>query len=376
MSTFNAWITTADYASGSRDGLKLGQVFSLLQFSFNGLHIFVESSSQHAAEYRIGQFRDKSFREPLLNFWKTCSILYSKRNLEETFTQHQALVQSVLRGFSTWPAAFLPILFNVCRDSLNLASKCNKIAKLSNTSSEHIEIAARTLNRAFTTCTTDRAPLANSRKWGAYYIIGLLFKAYFKLDNLSLSANIVKAAQVSELPDISFFPKSHIVTYRYYMGIIAFLNEDYTKACEELEEAFKLCSKKETRNPEIILTYLIPSALIGQQKSPSDEIFSKYPLIADRYQQFCRSLRQGNIQEYDQALLKNQVLFIRQRVYVTLEKGRSLCLRNLIRKVWKFRGGGTRMPLEDFRLALSCAGFEVKSDEAECCVANMIYRVS
>ena len=33
------------------------------------------------------------------------------------------------------------------------------------------------------------------------------------------------------MPDLSVFPKSHIVTFKYYVGVIKFLEEDYTAVC-------------------------------------------------------------------------------------------------------------------------------------------------
>ena len=33
------------------------------------------------------------------------------------------------------------------------------------------------------------------------------------------------------MPDLSVFPKSHIVTFRYYVGVIKFLEEDYAAVC-------------------------------------------------------------------------------------------------------------------------------------------------
>jgi len=39
----------------------------------------------------------------------------------------------------------------------------------------------------FTLCLSDRAALEESRKWGTYYIVNLLFKTYFKV---SMDASI------------------------------------------------------------------------------------------------------------------------------------------------------------------------------------------
>jgi hypothetical protein len=33
------------------------------------------------------------------------------------------------------------------------------------------------------------------------------------------------------MPDLSAFPKSHQVTFKYYLGVIQFLEEDYVKVC-------------------------------------------------------------------------------------------------------------------------------------------------
>lgn len=74
-----------------------------------------------------------------------------------------------------------------------------------------------------------RAPLDQSRKWGIYYTTNLLFKTYFKLNHISLCKNILRALQASstDMPPFESFPKSHIVTFRYYIGVIHFLEEDY-----------------------------------------------------------------------------------------------------------------------------------------------------
>lgn len=75
---------------------------------------------------------------------------------------------------------------------------------------------------------------------------------------------------------------------------------------------------------------------------------------------------------------------------MTLERGRDIALRNLLRKV--FIAGGfeepkeenaapvrrTRIPLTEFQAAISMGsgGETVDPDEVECLLANMIYKVS
>lgn len=85
---------------------------------------------------------------------------------------------------------------------------------------------------------------------------------------------------------------------------------------------------------------------------------------------------------------------VRRRIYLPLERGRDLALRNLFRKV--FIAGGfepvkddnasqapirrTRIPLTEFAAALRIGTkaddkARVDMDEVECLLANMIYKV-
>ena len=77
----------------------------------------------------------------------------------------------------------------------------------------------------------DRSALEESRKWGTYNIINLLFKTYFKLNSISLSKNVLKAIQAykGDMPSLDAFPKAHQVTFKYYVGVIQFLEENYVE---------------------------------------------------------------------------------------------------------------------------------------------------
>ena len=80
--------------------------------------------------------------------------------------------------------------------------------------------------------------------------------------------------------------------------------------------------------------------------------------------------------------------FVKRRIYLTLERGRDIALRNLFRKV--FIAGGfeepkapgeepvrrTRITLATFAAAVSIGDNEMmENDEVECLLANMIYKV-
>lgn len=79
--------------------------------------------------------------------------------------------------------------------------------------------------------TLNRAPIQESRKWAIYYIINLLFKTYFKLNKARLSRTILKNlhAYQGNMPQLDQFPKSQQVTFKYYEGVLFFLEENYVE---------------------------------------------------------------------------------------------------------------------------------------------------
>lgn len=50
---------------------------------------------------------------------------------------------------------------------------------------------------------------------------------------MGLSKNLLRALNASavDLPEMEAFPKSQIVTFKYYVGVIHFLDENYAEVC-------------------------------------------------------------------------------------------------------------------------------------------------
>lgn len=72
--------------------------------------------------------------------------------------------------------------------------------------------------------------MSESRKWAVYCIANLQFKTYFKLKTITLCKNLIKSIEAqADMPPWNLYPKAHRVTYMYYCGVIAFLQEDYNK---------------------------------------------------------------------------------------------------------------------------------------------------
>ncbi|MCJ1271264.1 COP9 signalosome (CSN) subunit [Lobaria immixta] len=255
---------------------------------------------------------------------------------------------------------------------------------------ERLEDAARVINRMFTLCISDRAPIEESRKWGLYYTTNLLFKTYFKLNKIGLSKNIILALQAAQtdMPPMDAFPKSHIVTFEYYVGVMSFLDDNYIRAEEHLTDALNLCHKDSHRNKELILTYLIPCHLLTTHTLPSTSLLRPYPRLLKLFTPLSTCIRRGDLSGFDAALAAGEDEMVKRRIYLTLERGRDIALRNLLRKV--FLAGGfeegkdgesirrTRVPLEEFVAAVRLGSRgevgRVESDEVECLLANMIYK--
>lgn len=194
------------------------------------------------------------------------------------------------------------------------------------------------------------------------------------------------------MPDLDAFPRSHIVTFKYYVGVIQFLEEDYVTAEESLTSAWHMCHRSATRNIELILTYLIPTLLLTKQRLPSSHLLSPYPRLARLFAPLVSAIRSGSLSAFDTALADGEAELVKRRIYLTLERGRDVCLRNLLRKVYLAAGSDedgkrrTRIKVDEFSAAIRVAERMGKDDmtdrekleneEVECLVANMIYKVS
>jgi hypothetical protein len=217
------------------------------------------------------------------------------------------------------------------------------------------------------------------------------------------------------------------VTFKYYVGVIYFLEENYEEVrqrntsnqCQDADPPFspRNISPKPgnyaTKTPSatksewtpssldcalteshpltyhrLILTYLIPCHLLTTHTLPTLTLLSPYPHLQELFLPLSRCIKKGDLAGFDAALVAGEDEFVKRRIYLTLERGRDIAVRNLLRKV--FIAGGfeeakdantppvrrTRIPVAEFGAAISLGSKEtMDSDEVECLLANMIYRV-
>ncbi|KAI5303156.1 60S ribosomal protein L20 [Ascosphaera pollenicola] len=299
----------------------------------------------------------------------------------------------------------------------------------------NLEETSRIINRMFTLCLQDRSPIEESRKWGVYYIANLSFKTFFKLGSISSCRSLLHAIEATQfdMPPLENFPKSHIVTYKYFVGLMAFLEEKYVEVCleplisepqakithmvyeqaeEHLTYAFRLCHRDSYKNkeyafylspgvsytllttiPRLILSYLIPCHIVTTHTLPSKTLLTPYPRLEYLFLPLCQCIKRGDLSGFDAAMTAGENEFVKRKIYLPLERGRDLALRNLYRKV--FLAGGfdppvngqpairrTRIPVAEFAAAMRLGrkpeeeqGVELDMDEVECLLANLMYKV-
>jgi hypothetical protein len=137
------------------------------------------------------------------------------------------------------------------------------------------------------------------------------------------------------------------------------------------------------------LTYLIPCHLLTTHTLPTEALLAPYPRLQALFLPLSRCIKRGDLSGFDNALAAGEDEFVKRRIYLTLERGRDIALRNLLRKV--FIAGGfeepndknpipvrrTRVTLAEFGAAISIGNKEkLDDDEVECLLANIIYKVS
>jgi hypothetical protein len=123
-------------------------------------------------------------------------------------------------------------------------------------------------------------------------------------------------------------------------------------------------------------------------------LLDRFPLLKELFSPFIVAIRIGDLKAYDNALEVWETRLLELNLWLSLEKARELCLRGLFRRVyvyhtsfylvihltatlfnrWVATGKATRIPISLFHIALRISGQDIPEEEAECLVANQIYR--
>jgi len=106
----------------------------------------------------------------------------AKNRAIEAFKEQGALVNLFFRYFTSNSGWTLQALFAILRDLRDLAWDADLEARTRGQGgTENMEEAARIISKAFSNCITDRtSTYQESRRWGVYYVVGLILKSYFR----------------------------------------------------------------------------------------------------------------------------------------------------------------------------------------------------
>lgn len=186
------------------------------------------------------------------------------RRYAEAFAQQEACLSAFHRVFQESGADWLlPALHVVDRAIRRLALQADAQLRARGEKADRLQEAARILNRSFTITITDRAALEGSKKWGALDVINELFKVYFKMNNLRLCTNLIRAVDGTGFPPFDDFPMAQKVTYKYYVGRLSMLNANFT----QVRRVRPLARPRAAPHPP--LRPPVPRALVVRRRSSS-----------------------------------------------------------------------------------------------------------
>ncbi|KAG2174209.1 hypothetical protein INT43_004230 [Umbelopsis isabellina] len=292
---------------------------------------------------------------------------------QQAYEDQKELVQLFQRAINSYDKWCLPFLYEINKDLRDLAIQADKDLASERNPNRYLEEAANVISKTFTYCITDRSlDKIGTRKWGTYQIISLLFKTYFKLKQQNLCRNVLRAVKASDLFPLERYPKAHRVAYRYYLGRLYFLEEQYIKAEQELSLAFRECSTRNAHNKRLILHYLLPTRIyLG--KLPTKRLLNRYKSISSLYLPLVTAIREGNVRAFDMAMESGYTELVNRGTFLTIEKSRSIAIRTLCRRVYAIVNS-TRISMDTFKQALEFAGLEVDMEEVECMLAVLIFK--
>lgn len=207
-----------------------------------------------------------------------------------------------------------------------------------------------------------------SKKAGVLAIVNELFAIYFRLNTLRLCKNLLRPVESRKLHEQGSM--SEMVTYKYYVGRIFLFEDQYEAAEESLNYALQHCHKAALHNKRCILRYLVPVQLY-RGRLPSARLLEKYSL--HEFIPIVEGVRTGDLRTFHDGLVKYQDLFIHRGTYLLLEKCKTVCYRNLFKRIHVVLEKH-QISLNQVAAALKWLGMPIDLDEVECILANLIFR--
>ena len=284
----------------------------------------------------------------------------------------------------------MPALHTVCRNTHRTAVVADHLSSVGpedgagggsggGNKNDHSRLqgAVTLLQESFSKTLNDRrelkrpdAPFSEdgSKKAGVLYIVNHLFAMYFRLNTLRLCKNLLRPVETRKLHEMG--TSGETVTYRYYAGRLAMFEDQYSAAENHLDYALRHCHVNAMGNRRRILNYLLPVKLL-RGRLPTERLLSKYNL--KEFVPLVRGIRTGDLRTFNDALRDHQDTFIRRGTYLLLEKCKTVCYRNLFKRIYAVTNK-TQLPLDHVARSFKWLGMPIDLDEVECILANLIFR--
>ena len=217
-------------------------------------------------------------------------------------------------------------------------------------------------------CNDTRSDIKVTKRWGMLHIVNQLFKIYFKMNNLKLFKPLIIAIEGSNIKND--YVKAQLVTYKYFLGRIQLIENNFGNAEECLSYAFYNCDPGCFKNMRQILSYLVPlKLLLGY--IPQQELLEKYEL--DDLSIISSAVCQGDLRILRLAIDENEQKFLTMGLMPVLEKLTTLTHRNLFKRIYLMHNSQHQLNLNMFLEALKHLECEdIDYDETECIVAGLI----
>lgn len=272
----------------------------------------------------------------------------------------------------------IPILHACCRATHHIAVQADHVNSLTTKRNDNarLQSAVTLLQESFSKTLNDRSemvpgsPLSinGSKKVGVLCIVNQLFAMYFRLNTLRLCKNLLRPVESRSLHKSG--NKGDMVTYRYFVGRLNMFEDLYDLAEENLSYALQHCHKNAVGNKKRILNYLIPVKLM-RGRLPSVNLLEKCNLV--EYIPLVIAIRRGDLRTFHKTLQENQDEFIRRGTYLLLEKCKTVCHRNLFKRIHLITEMH-QLPLDNVVKVIKWMGIDMDLDEVECVLANLIFR--
>jgi hypothetical protein len=369
----------------SNDPYRLASTFTLCPINASNRNS--NSNSNNGTSYNHKKHNNRNITDSNGNDWSAIVNSFLEANdasqagdAIQTYISHSTLHSKFNHLLTNSPGnTLVPTLHTICQNTYQTAILADEQHAIQTGRNDHSRLhsAVTLLQESFSKTLNDRkeymegVPLSEtgSKKIGVLYIVNLLFAMYFRLNTLRLCKNLVRPVESRNL-HTKTDNMGDTVTYRYYVGRLHMFEDNYKEAESNLNYALAHCHQNAVSNKRRILNYLIPVKL-ERGRLPTLKLLEKYKL--EEYVPLVTAIQRGDLRLFNDTLLKYQDKFIRRGTYLLLEKCKTVCYRNLFKRVFVITGKH-QLPLDKVCKAMKWLGMEIDLDEVECILSNLIFR--